>query len=579
MDDTKKERSFLYRLWMDMVGDKKQGEDSGGPSPEADETDHGTDLSPDHVNIDIMDIVDRCCSDIIRIQRDYLGITGTVTYPDNQLLELTGRFAEMIFYGEPPSKSCIKFLIQIQERTEEYLRVRKTGVEPESLDARIYLNYTTDKMKAWIFAFPPVNGGNGLTGELVKEVFDQHGIVYGIDQLFIEQVAQGSRYFELCLAAKGQPAIDGREGRVIDYYPRLERSVYERTKDKFTNYKQLTWLHYITAGGLICEITPCINSTDGIDVTGNIVKGSRIKESKLPNGLNTKLIDHGTKLVAETDGTLYFENQKFHIKKVQKILPEVNITVGNIITTGDLEIKGDVFSGFIIKTTGNIKIHGMVGNSVITTEGSIEVGLGVRGCKEAVLDAGGDIRCGYIENCTVRCKGTIEARSIINCDVISDSQIKVQTLIGGNVTALQQISVETIGNAQHKKIVLNLGYTQEEFLEKTELEKKIADISAAMEPLRKNIMFLQNGNRKTMRDWSMHEELSVEYARLEAEKNQAELRLREIGEGSDQFTQCDLTASLIYPPAVINSRNEVVMIDQERSMYSIRYGQGGTKIS
>lgn len=57
-------------------------------------------------------------------------------------------------------------------------------------DAYIYIRVSSDNMHAWIFIFPPRNGGKEISVDMLKNALDEKKIVYGTDNNMIVKIAE-----------------------------------------------------------------------------------------------------------------------------------------------------------------------------------------------------------------------------------------------------------------------------------------------------------------------------------------------------------------------------------------------------
>ena len=105
---------------------------------------------------------------------------------------------------------------------------KKPDQEPEAplcLDALPYFFLSADKLYAWVVVFPPVGPGQELNRELLLRTMLAQEISFGVDERLVDRLSHDDeRYFHLYLIAKGKPAFDGKNGNIVDYFPRvLER--------------------------------------------------------------------------------------------------------------------------------------------------------------------------------------------------------------------------------------------------------------------------------------------------------------------------------------------------------------------
>lgn len=485
-------------------------------------------------------------------------------------------YSDFILGGTEPDEEKKEFLEEIQSLAKQYIDEDQAsamdGYDDEPYyapsNAQVCIKISSDEMEAWMFAFPPKHGGKHFTEELIQEALEESGVVYGVDDALVRKIVRKSAYLRMAVVAKGVREIDGIDGKVTDYFPRV---IYKKTEinKQAIDYNKLKCLHPVIKGTLICELTYPVEGVDGSTVTGKIFPCRKAEPFIIPAGSNMVLTEDQTALIATMDGTLFFDGERFQVKDVMHVLADVDLSVGDIDTIGDLEIQGDVLSGFTVRATGNITIGGMVSNSVVVAGGDIKINMGIKGIGSGILEAGGNIECSYMESCTVRAKGNIRSGSIVNCEVFSDRNVESDVIVGGSITALRQIHAKTIGNNQRKSVTFYLGNTKEIRQEKITIETDIPQIDKELGRLEKEIRFLKNKSRLLEEDKKQLAELKAEFKENEKCLKKKKKRLQEINEGISDFSHCELTANDIYPPATVCLAGDSCVISTRESMCRI----------
>ena len=98
----------------------------------------------------------------------------------------------------------------------------------------------------------------------------------------------------------------------------------------------------------------------------------------LPRGKNTEISEDGTQLVASIAGSVDFTGNVFQVKPVLEVPGDVDFSTGNINFLGDVNIRGNVLSGFTVRAMGNVRVEGVVeaGSSVEAGQGHVPAALG-----------------------------------------------------------------------------------------------------------------------------------------------------------------------------------------------------------
>ena len=88
-------------------------------------------------------------------------------------------------------------------------------------------------------------------------------------------------------------------------------------------------------------------------------------------------------------GNLYIEEYLICVNEVFTVEGDVDYETGHLDVSGDLEVKGNVRSGFDVCSGGNIIIRGMVElNAYVFAKGDIEITRGIIGKPTKVVTQG-----------------------------------------------------------------------------------------------------------------------------------------------------------------------------------------------
>lgn len=490
-------------------------------------------------------------------------------------------YSDFMLDGEEPDKEKRDFMDALQIMAKRFIQddISKKGSNSSRINSQVCIKISEDEMEAWMFAFPPKNEGKHVTDELILEALDQSGVFFGINESLIQRIVVKKAYLKLAVVARGAREIDGIEGKVLDRFPRENYMGIDSQNKQDVDFTALKCLHRISAGDVISELVYPIQGLDGSTVTGIPLKAKKVPPIVIPSGSNTKMNEDGTALVSNITGTLYYDHGKFHVKDIVHVLSDVDSFVGNIDTIGNLEIRGDVLGGFTVQATGNIRIHGMVSNSTIIAGGDIKIDMGIKGGGEGILQAGGSIDCSYMESCIAKAKGNIASSSIVNCEVYSDRNVESENVIGGSITALRQIHVGTIGSDQRHQVTFYLGNTKEIRQEKLDIETSINQLGEEIKKLKKDIRFLKNKANPIQEDEENYFQLQNKYEERKEVLTQKKKRLNEIKEGLGDYSECELTARMLYPPVTVCIASDSYLVSRVENMCRIWSEDGEIRMS
>lgn len=360
---------------------------------------------------------------------------------------------------------------------------QEPGEDPPVLDAQAVAFTASDQLSAWLVIYPPVGGGRELDQEMLFGALAEAGVYFGVDEGLLKRLPQEpERYFRLFFAARGIPAVHGKNGYVVDLFARkLERRLVE---DEFgqLNYASLNLVQNVAEGDVICRFIPPTEGQPGRTVTDMELPARDGRPASPPVGRNTQVSEDGKTLIASKSGHVEYTGRGFQVKPVLDIEGNVDYSTGNINFVGDVHVKGDVLSGFSIRAMGDITVEGVVESCSIEAGGDLTVVKGIVGNDEAVICAQRSIFTKFMENCCAYARVSVHTDCLVNCDVYSDGVVEVRSgrgaIIGGRIWAAQEISANSVGSEAERPAVICLGGLPCEEFERDVVTREIAEIEA-----------------------------------------------------------------------------------------------------
>lgn len=355
-----------------------------------------------------------------------------------------------------------------------------------NLDAQPLVFLSADKLSAWLLIFPPAGEGAAATRQALSDALKKEGVRFGVDEELLDRLArEETPCFQLFLVARGQPAVHGADGRIIDRFARsIERKFAVDEHDR-VDYASLNLVQNVEAGDVICEIVPPEKGVPGRTVQNQELPARDGKTVSAPKGRNTELSEDGRSLLAAQAGHVEFTGRTFQVKSVLEIEGNVDFSSGNINFVGDVHVHGDVCSGFTVRALGSINVDGVVEASTVEAGGDLVVTKGILGNNESVIRAHRSIFTKYLENSSVYARENLQADCIVNCDVYSDGEINVKsgrgTIIGGRLRAGRKITANIVGAQSEPRTLLFLGGLPCEEFERELLQREIDQIQEELD--------------------------------------------------------------------------------------------------
>lgn len=408
------------------------------------------------------------------------------------------RMDEEALYSE-----CTQFSSKMRSLSNVYKRTAEAAqeLEPQPKAAQAHLYISNNQMAAWIYVIPPFNGGESIKAEDLKSMLNQEHISTGIIADALNSIVENQIYDQSILVAKGILARNGIDGSIKDHFKRTLNLEFKEEENGSVDYKKLNNIQSVKEGEVISTITLAVPGENGMTITGKpypcTIKGTNVP---IPGGRNTVLTEDRTLLISQRTGHVTFANGKFQVDPILKINGNIDNSTGNLDYDGDILITGDVRNGFLVKATGSIDIRGSVEGAQITAQGSITIASGMSGNGRGVLTSDSDVKCRYLEHCTVSAGGNVYAESIINSKIESGQDIVVTSgmgvIIGGSLLASNSITARIIGSKVRRLITeLIIANVPKNVEESSRLSRELDQLHHNMAEVRKNITYLETTQR------------------------------------------------------------------------------------
>ena len=373
---------------------------------------------------------------------------------------------------------------------------KDAGQEPErqepvpvALDAGPFVYLSANKLYAWMLVFPPVGEGEELTQEMLDGALSGQGVRYGLDRNLLDRLAHHDRrYLNMFLVAKGKPAFDGKNGNIVDNYPRVIERTLEVDEYDQVDYTALNLIHNAGKGEEICRLIRPTEGEPGRSVLDEEIPAKSGKPVPLPRGKNTEISEDGTQLLASIAGSVEFTGQVFQVKPVLEVGGDVDFSTGSINFLGDVNIQGNVLSGFTVQAGGNIHVGGVVeAGSSVEAGGDLVVVKGILGGGATTVRAKGSIFSKYVENAIICVRELLQTDCIIGSSVYCGGEVIVQSgrgkIMGGFVWAARRICANAVGSQSECKTTVVLGGRPCNYFEREMVQREVNALEMEMEKL------------------------------------------------------------------------------------------------
>ncbi|MCH4240025.1 MAG: FapA family protein [Oscillospiraceae bacterium] len=403
------------------------------------------------------------------------------------------------------NEKIISVLLQLNSETKSVLEALKMTEKTEQelkVFGKASAFVSADKMSAWAFAFPPLNGGTPVTESDIHKALESAHITFGVDAEAVNRLTQPEHWMHLTRIAQGKKAQPGTDGRLEEVIPTTVGkpqvvSDHRTAEYDVVDYKDLNWLVHVKKDDLICRIIPATQGESGMNVQGAEIKGAPGKKPSVPSGKGTCVSEDGKTILAATDGQIFYENGKYRVTNVINIEKDVDLSTGNIDVEGNVFVHGNVRDGFQVRATGDVTISGSVGAGIVIAGKNLFVSRGINGNHQGRLHAGADVKCQYIENADVNAGGNVFSDSITNSTVVCDHKVQVESgrgvIVGGTIISMEGIYAREVGNQRGIATRLIVDKTPEFVEDKVQAQKDLDEVTSSIQTAEKQIGVLSPG--------------------------------------------------------------------------------------
>ena len=360
----------------------------------------------------------------------------------------------------------------------------KTDVIPE----KAIVSLSLDAMLIRCKFYPASDGGRAVTLGDIQDELAHKKVVYGVDENMLNRLMGYREYCTEYLIGKGTPPALGRDAKIEYYFSTSKSLKPKHNEDGSVNYHDLNVISKVEEGQLIAKLIPAVPGKAGRDVLGCELKPREVKDLKLSFANNIRVSEDGTELYSEVTGHASLVQGKVFVSSVYEVPADVDNSVGGINYPGNVSIKGNVKSGFMIYAEGDIMVGGVVEGAKLYAGGQIIVQHGIHGMGKGVLSAKGNVIAKFIEGATVKSGGYVETESIIQSNVSANTEINVSGgkgfIRGGSVRASNKISARIIGSEMGTGTIVEVGVEPEKMEHYQQLQEQAKEIGKKIEVIR-----------------------------------------------------------------------------------------------
>ncbi|MCF7811789.1 FapA family protein [bacterium] len=294
-----------------------------------------------------------------------------------------------------------------------------------------------------------VNGDIKLS--MALDYLKNSGVIFGIDEETIQNMIDQELWDKQTKIASGIAPVKGEDGREVFYFDTVVSLKPKVLEGGRVDFKDVHLAQNVKAGEKLAERIPPTKGIHGINVYGEEVLAEPGIEGNLTAGENTKFTDKEQSiLIASVDGNVKLQHRNtVVVNTIFQVDKNVDFSTGNLDVTGDINIRGNILSGFKVKSTGNVTVNGIVEDAIIEAGGDVMVKMGFSGTGKGIIYAHGKVILKYVNNQTVNAEEIRIGEEAFHANLNATNSIIMTrgkgTIIGGSARAGKSIEINTCG--------------------------------------------------------------------------------------------------------------------------------------
>ncbi|OKP79046.1 polymerase [Paenibacillus sp. P3E] len=349
-----------------------------------------------------------------------------------------------------------------------------------ALSQYISITFSEDKGIAYL-QFSKKDENFSCTIEDLESFLHSHNIRYGIQRDIVQRISSNPEeyFFSRVPIAIGQPSVNGTDGRVVLTVDLEEDRKPLEMADGKVDYKDLVRLHNVLKGQIIAKVIPPQPGKTGMMVTGEELPSKPGKEAHFKVGKNVLVDQEETAMYAAIDGLVTLTDKgKINVFPVYEVNGDVDYSTGNIDFVGTVVIRGNVLTGFTVKSAGDIRVVGGVEGAELISGGSIEITGGIIGYNKGLVSAGKNVKVSFIQDGNVVAgEDVIVSQSVMHSNIRAGKDVLCNgtkgLIVGGVVQAGERVVARTIGNTMSTATAIEVGVVPELRNEINELRQEL----------------------------------------------------------------------------------------------------------
>ena len=332
-------------------------------------------------------------------------------------------------------------------------------------DATIEAGIAPDSLSAWLSLVAEEGLGAPLTAEAALEALSSKGVVFGFESGAVAEAVAAARAGQPVLkrvVARGrEPVAAGSLRLTILVGSSSGSPLFSASRDTSRPIR-------VAKGDPILRIDKAVGGgEEGVDVRGVPIKAPASAAGGAVPTHDVSIIEEGgadgsLTYIAAVSGELIIGETSLSVRERLAIKGDIGPASGNVRFPGAVRVEGSVLNGFQLFAGGDASIGGSVEAALVSSDGAVSVGAGVKGQKRGTIRAKRTIDAAFTEQAVLLAVDDVRVKnSCILCNVKTNGKLLVMgekgALIGGLCRARKGVEAAVLGSENGIKTEISFG--------------------------------------------------------------------------------------------------------------------------
>lgn len=317
-------------------------------------------------------------------------------------------------------------------------------------EEKMVVDISDDCLTAVARFYPPSFGGSLLSTESIIRSLNQNQVTYGIDELTIRKFLHKRQYCCSYTVARGTPPRHGEDARIDFHFDTDRKAKPKLLEDGSVDFHHLDAINHVEKDQCIATLIEADLGEAGTDVLGRTLSPRNVKRLFLKYGKNIYESEDKTQIFSSINGHVHLEGDKVFVSDTYEVLGDVDASTGDIEYEGNVDIKGNVRTGFIVRAGGDVNVKGVVEGAEIYSDGKVVIQRGIQGMNKGRVECKDSLYAKFIENSVVKTGGGVIAEAIMHSEVFAKDKVVVDgkkgLITGGQVASRSAIELKIGGS-------------------------------------------------------------------------------------------------------------------------------------